>query len=130
VSLGDSVASFNPLFGQGMAVAAFHASCLSMYLNTMYSPDEPATAFFALQRIVVDAAWSVSADADVARLGLAEAAGGPERRKAVGQVMQARLNDSVLARAVDNVAWMLKHPDTLTDPAIQQRAAAVNAEVG
>jgi hypothetical protein len=34
VSVGDAVAPFNPVYGQGMTSAALHASCLSWYLRT------------------------------------------------------------------------------------------------
>jgi 2-polyprenyl-6-methoxyphenol hydroxylase-like FAD-dependent oxidoreductase len=68
VSVGDAVASFNPIFGQGMSSAALHASCLSEYLSTAPDLAARATRFFALQEVVTDAAWTISAGADAARL--------------------------------------------------------------
>jgi len=34
VSVGDAVASFNPIYGQGLSSAALHASCLAEYLES------------------------------------------------------------------------------------------------
>jgi 2-polyprenyl-6-methoxyphenol hydroxylase-like FAD-dependent oxidoreductase len=68
LSVGDAVASFNPIYAQGMTAAALHASCLSEYLRTEPVPGRPTTAFFDLARLVVDAAWMISAGADAARL--------------------------------------------------------------
>jgi 2-polyprenyl-6-methoxyphenol hydroxylase-like FAD-dependent oxidoreductase len=58
VSVGDAVASFNPVYGQGISSAALHASCLSEYLVGDPAFDMPAADFFALQQVVVDAAFS------------------------------------------------------------------------
>jgi len=127
VSVGDAVASFNPVYGQGMSSAAFHASCLSEYLTANYDPGALAAPFFRAQRVVVDAAWMMSADADAARLRLPATKEATERRHAISQVMRGGAADTVLSRTVDHVIWMLKHPDTLTDPALAARAAEVNS---
>lgn len=34
ITIGDAIASFNPVYGQGMTSAALHASCLSAYLRS------------------------------------------------------------------------------------------------
>jgi 2-polyprenyl-6-methoxyphenol hydroxylase-like FAD-dependent oxidoreductase len=67
-SVGDAVASFNPIHGQGISSAAMHASCLSEYLVSAPSLGRAATEFFDLQAVVTDAAWTHSAGADAARL--------------------------------------------------------------
>ena len=68
ISVGDAVASFNPVHGQGISSAALHASCLSDYLVGAPSLNRAATEFFELQAVVTDAAWSLSAGDDAARL--------------------------------------------------------------
>jgi len=68
VATGDAVASFNPVYGQGMSSAALHASCLASYLDSGADLDTAATEFFRLQQVVVDAAWAVSAGGDAARI--------------------------------------------------------------
>lgn len=133
VSVGDAVASFNPMFGQGMSAAALQGSCLSEYLRAEPDLSAPATAFFDLQKVVVDAAWSLSAGADTARLDALSGAKVPEevsrQREAFGQLMRATLTDKIVAGQLSNVAYMLAHPDTLADPALFERAIAANQQV-
>lgn len=64
VALGDSVASFNPLYGQGMTSAALQAGALSSYLGSGASVKEPATRYFRRLRPVVDSVWKLSTSAD------------------------------------------------------------------
>ncbi|MGW4483951.1 FAD-dependent oxidoreductase [Amycolatopsis sp. NPDC004368] len=71
VSVGDAVASFNPIYGQGISSAALHASCLSAYLRGEPDPAAPAEEFFRLLEVVVDAVWAVSASGGQARLDAA-----------------------------------------------------------
>src|SRR5205085_12636269 len=66
IAAGDAVASFNPVYGQGMTSAMLHASALSAWLQS--GPDvtsTPARAYFDKVRVVVDAAWQVSTFADL-----------------------------------------------------------------
>lgn len=133
VSVGDAVASFNPIYGQGMSSAALQGSCLSEYLRAEPDPGMPATAFFDLQKIVVDAAWTVSAGGDAARLDAlagAEVPGEVSRQRwAFGQLARGAHADEVVSRAFTDVAVMVAHPDTLADPALLERAIAVNQQV-
>lgn len=130
VSVGDAVASFNPIFGQGMSAAALHAGCLSDYLNATPGLDRAATEFFALQSVVVDAAWTVSAGVDAARLDAINCAEVPDdvrrQRWATSQVLQAAEFDQTVAQTLGAVTAMLAHPSTLTEPALLDRAVAVN----
>jgi 2-polyprenyl-6-methoxyphenol hydroxylase-like FAD-dependent oxidoreductase len=130
VSVGDAAASFNPVYGQGMSSAALHASCLSLYLRGDFDLDAVATEFFRSQAVVVDAAWMVSAGGDTARLDAERGTEAPEpvrqQRWALAQVMAASIVDSEVSRAFLNVAHMLRHPATLADPALLERALAVN----
>lgn len=64
VAAGDSVASFNPIYGQGMTSAALHAMTLDAYLAAGASPHEPAVGYFRRLRPVVDSVWQLSATSD------------------------------------------------------------------
>jgi 2-polyprenyl-6-methoxyphenol hydroxylase-like FAD-dependent oxidoreductase len=133
VSVGDAVASFNPTYGQGMSSAALHASCLSSYLNNGPDLTTAATDFFRLQQVVVDAAWAVSAGGDSARLDAANGVAVPEevrqQRLALQQVMGAALVDGSVARAFNEVSFMLRHPATLADPALMEQVSAANGSM-
>ncbi|WP_203898718.1 FAD-dependent oxidoreductase [Virgisporangium aliadipatigenens] len=128
VSVGDAVASFNPIYGQGMSSAALHASCLATYLRGRPDLDTPARAFFALQQVVVDAAWAVSAGGDAARLDATNGVEVPEelrlQRWAMEQITAATLVDGAVTDAFLQVTYMLRHPATLADPALLARAVA------
>jgi 2-polyprenyl-6-methoxyphenol hydroxylase-like FAD-dependent oxidoreductase len=134
VCVGDAVASFNPIYGQGMSSAALHASCLSSYLTNGADNDAAATDFFQLQEMVVDAAWTVSAGGDAARL---DARDGNEvsddvrhQRWSRQQVLRASLTDSDIAGIVKDVNYLLRHPSALADPALVERAVSINSAAG
>jgi 2-polyprenyl-6-methoxyphenol hydroxylase-like FAD-dependent oxidoreductase len=115
---GDAVASFNPVYGQGMSAAALHASALSEYLRSGPDLARPARKFFALQKVVVDAAWEASTLADLA---LPHVDGpyprGYRRRQWIRkQVMAASLRDPRIGQRADLVGFMLRDPRLLSSP--------------
>lgn len=130
VSVGDAVASFNPIYGQGMSSAALHASCLATYLGGGPELGTAAREFFRLQQVVVDAAWAVSAGGDAARFDAENGTEVPEdvrqQRWAMEQIAAATLFDGNVTRALNNVSYMLCHPATLADPELLARAVATN----
>jgi 2-polyprenyl-6-methoxyphenol hydroxylase-like FAD-dependent oxidoreductase len=132
VSVGDAVASFNPVYGQGISSAALHASSLSEYLVGDPAFGMRAAEFFALQEVVVDAAWTISAGGDAARLDAIEGAEVPEdvqrQRWAMDQLVRATLVDETVAHALSNVAFMLAHPFSLGDAALVEQAVAANEQ--
>jgi 2-polyprenyl-6-methoxyphenol hydroxylase-like FAD-dependent oxidoreductase len=134
LSVGDAVASFNPIYAQGMSAAALHASCLAEYLRTEPVPDRPAAEFFDLERLVVDAAWTLSAGGDAARLDALAGTEVPEgvrrQREALQQLIRAAQVDEVVARAVNDATFMLAHPDILADPVLIERAARATDRSG
>lgn len=123
-AVGDAVASFNPLYGQGMSSAALHASALSMYLRSAPDLDAPARDFFALQRVVVDAAWSISTSADRVRLTGNGRVPIRDRlaNRVADQIIEASITDSGVNAAFQEVAQMLSHPRTLSRPRVIWRA--------
>jgi 2-polyprenyl-6-methoxyphenol hydroxylase-like FAD-dependent oxidoreductase len=130
VSMGDAAASFNAVYSQGMSSAALHAACLSEYLVGKPDLHAPAGGFFALQEVVVDALWSVSAGGDAARidaaLGTAVAEEIRQQRWAMNQMTKAALTDGTIAEAVAAVASVLAHPLSLADPHLLERAITIN----
>jgi 2-polyprenyl-6-methoxyphenol hydroxylase-like FAD-dependent oxidoreductase len=130
ISVGDAAASFNPIHAQGVSSAALHASCLSDYLVAAPPTTQVATEFFELQAIVTDAAWTLSAGDDAARLDSLQGIDVPQdvahQRWALEQVLQATLVDQSVADAFTAVKYMLAHPSTLADPTLIQRAIAIN----
>jgi 2-polyprenyl-6-methoxyphenol hydroxylase-like FAD-dependent oxidoreductase len=129
VAVGDSAASFNPVYGQGMSSAALHASCLSEYLRSEPDTDAPARYFLDLQKVVIEAAWQLSTAGDAARLGVRNpSVTATERRRAwaLRQVMTAMSSDVEVATAVRAVTFMTAHPESLTEPDLVRRAARIN----
>jgi 2-polyprenyl-6-methoxyphenol hydroxylase-like FAD-dependent oxidoreductase len=124
IAAGDAVASFNPIYGQGMTSAALHASCLSAYLRSEPALDQPAREYFEQVRVVVDAAWQVSTFAD---LELPHVDGPYPRGYRVakwisGLVFSAAAEDSRLNTQFNRVTTMLDHPSALARPRTLLRA--------
>ncbi|MEV4349324.1 hypothetical protein AB0J83_33115 [Actinoplanes sp. NPDC049596] len=57
LSLGDAVASFNPVLGQGMLSAAKQASVLADFLSSSRNPAAETRKFIRLQDAAVDELW-------------------------------------------------------------------------
>jgi len=132
VAMGDAVASFNPVYGQGMAAASLHASALSAYLCGDPRLDEPASAYFAKVRVVVDAAWQTSTTADLA-LPHIDGPYPPGYRLVAGianLIFMTSANDRELNQRLSMVTTMLAHPSTLARPGVLLRAALAGLRGG
>jgi 2-polyprenyl-6-methoxyphenol hydroxylase-like FAD-dependent oxidoreductase len=124
IAVGDAVASFNPVYGQGMSSAALHASCLSAYLRSGPSVLAPARGYFALIRLVVDAAWQTSTTNDLA---LPHVDGPYPRGYRVAHrisdlILRASVADMEINRRFLQVTHMRAHPNTLIQPGVLLRA--------
>ncbi|MCO8274931.1 FAD-dependent monooxygenase [Actinoplanes sp. TRM 88003] len=129
VAVGDAVASFNPVYGQGMTSATLHASALSEYLRGGADLAQPALSYFRDVKVVVDAAWQVSTMADLA---LPHVDGPyPKGYKAIswlsGLVFKASMRDQTISQRLGQVTTMLAHPSALTEPRFLLRALAIGA---
>jgi 2-polyprenyl-6-methoxyphenol hydroxylase-like FAD-dependent oxidoreductase len=91
--LGDAVASFNPIYGQGMSVAAVEALALRRYLERGTEP-QPRRWFRDLAR-VVDVPWDMAAGGDLAFPGV------PGRRTPKGRLVNAYITRLHAAAAHD-----------------------------
>jgi 2-polyprenyl-6-methoxyphenol hydroxylase-like FAD-dependent oxidoreductase len=129
IAAGDAVASFNPVYGQGMTSAMLHASCLSEYLRGNPDLSKPALSYFADVRVVVDAAWQVSTLSDLALPHV----DGPYPRGykfiqwASGLVFKASMRDNKINGIVARVTTMLAHPSELSRPGVVFRALTAGA---
>jgi 2-polyprenyl-6-methoxyphenol hydroxylase-like FAD-dependent oxidoreductase len=103
--LGDAACAFNPVYGQGMSVAAMCADALRTSV-------EPA-AFFAAQAAVLDAPWTLAVRADVE---------GPSEPMRLLQA--AAVHDAELAEAFIRVTALVDPPSALFAPWIGQRLSA------
>lgn len=127
-AMGDAVASTNPVYGQGMASAALQASCLSEYLRSDPDLSRSAREFFALQKVVVDAAWGIATGADLAlpHVDGPYPRGYRLRRWINNQIRAASFLDPEIGRRLEEVTWMLKHPSSLAAPGTLIRAIRAN----
>ncbi len=128
VPVGDAVASFNPVYGQGITAAALHAACLSTYLRAGPDLRQPAREFLALQQVVVDAAWSMSTSADLA---LPHVDGPYPRgyrfsRWVSRQIVDATVTDIATARRFNDVVSLCEHPNSLARPGVILGALRAN----
>jgi 2-polyprenyl-6-methoxyphenol hydroxylase-like FAD-dependent oxidoreductase len=119
--MGDAMSSFNPIYGQGMTVAALEAVELQRTLAD--GAANLARRFFARAAKVVDTPWAIVAGND---LRMKEAIG----RRTVGikvinaymaKLHKAAHHDPVVALAFHNVANLLTPPPTVLHPRIAMR---------
>ncbi len=112
---GDAVCSFNPVYGQGMSVAALEALALRRELARGGEPRW--RRYFAAVARQVDAPWAMTSGGDLAILGVV-----PRGRKArmlgryMARLQAAAADDPVLARAFIRVAGLAERPQSLLRP--------------
>jgi hypothetical protein len=119
--LGDAVASFNPIYGQGMSVAALEALALRRHLERGVEP-QPRRWFRDLAR-VVDVPWDMAAGGDLVFPGV------QGRRTAKVRLVNAYLarlhaaaaHDASLASTFIRVAGLVAPPQTLLRPKVAAR---------
>jgi 2-polyprenyl-6-methoxyphenol hydroxylase-like FAD-dependent oxidoreductase len=119
--MGDAVASFNPLYGQGMTVAALEALTLRRHLERGVEP-RPRRWFRDLAR-VVDVPWDMSAGGDLAFPGVQ---GHRTAKTRLANAYLARLHaaaadDAHLASAFVRVAGLVAPPRSLLGPGVALR---------
>ncbi|MCX5103465.1 NAD(P)/FAD-dependent oxidoreductase [Streptomyces sp. NBC_00439] len=129
VAVGDSVSSVNPIYGQGLTLAALQAASLSAHLRSGVSVHTPAWDYFRRIAGIVDAAWSLSTSADLAQPHVS----GPYPRGyrftrwAADKITQASVVDPIVNTVFMNVLHMRAHPKSLTRPRVLLRTARVLA---
>ncbi|MDL5363318.1 NAD(P)/FAD-dependent oxidoreductase [Halalkalicoccus sp. NIPERK01] len=122
VVVGDAIASFNPIYGQGMSVAALEALVLHHVLATD-GREALALRFFARVAEVVDTAWMMAIGAD---FGFPQTRGPKPRGTALFDWYLSRLfrrahTDGALTDAFTSVLSMQQPPTVLFRPRILWR---------
>lgn len=114
--LGDAVCSFNPVYGQGMTVAALQATALRDELARSDPPQ--ARRYFRRISALIDPPWTVAAGADLAHPQVIGPRGPRVRilNRCLPHVHAAAAHDPVLATAVLRVTGLLDPPSALLRP--------------
>jgi 2-polyprenyl-6-methoxyphenol hydroxylase-like FAD-dependent oxidoreductase len=128
VVVGDAFCSFNPIYAQGMTVAALHAMALRECLSS--GPEGLARRFFRAAAKPTRLAWQMAVGGDLA---LPEVPGTP----ALSTRLFNRYVDRLLAAAEHDVAafdqfvlvaWLVDSPLSLLRPSIVWRAAMTHRQ--
>jgi hypothetical protein len=124
--VGDAVSSFNPIYGQGITVAALEALALRRHLERGAEP-QPGRFFGEVAR-VVDVPWDIAAGGDLVFPGV------PGRRPLKVRLVSAYLarlhaaaaHDPALASAFVRVIGMVAPPQSLLGPGVALRVLRGN----
>ncbi|GAB3344632.1 FAD-dependent oxidoreductase [Modestobacter lapidis] len=119
--IGDAVCSFNPLYAQGMSVAALEAQVLRRHLRRGAAPE--AGRFLADIARVIDVPWDIAVGGDLA-FPAVEGRRTPRVRLLnayVPRLHAAAADDATLARAFVGVTGLVDHPATLLRPGVAAR---------
>lgn len=114
--MGDAVCSFNPVYAQGMAVAAIESRVLADQLEN--APVPPAREFFQAISRQIDSPWEFAAIADLGYSGV------EGRRTAkvrminayIARLQRAAVHDETLTNAFMRVAGLIDEPTALLRP--------------
>lgn len=117
VVVGDAMCSFNPMYGQGMSVAAVEA--LRLGESFARSNDFDALRFFRDVRPVIDIPWQIATGGDAALPGV-EGRPGPINRY-LDRLYAAASHDEVVSKAFLRVTNLLAPPTALLRPSIAAR---------
>jgi 2-polyprenyl-6-methoxyphenol hydroxylase-like FAD-dependent oxidoreductase len=114
LAFGDSICSFNPIYGQGMTVAALQAVALRECLGS----DRLARRFYRAAARIVSPAWQLNAGGDLA---LPEVKGHRSLtvrlvNRYVARVQHVAERDPAVAAAFMNVAGLVTPPSALLSP--------------
>jgi len=119
--VGDAACAFNPVYGQGMTVAAATATALRDRLRAPDSPDP--LEFFATQSRLLDAPWALAAGADLALPGVTGPAlpPSPLTGEYLARLQRAAVDDAELAAAFIRVTSLVDPPSALLSDEVRAR---------
>jgi 2-polyprenyl-6-methoxyphenol hydroxylase-like FAD-dependent oxidoreductase len=120
--VGDAFCSFNPIYAQGMTVAALHALALRACLSS--GRDDLSRRFFRAAAKPTRLAWQMAVAGDLA---LPEIAGRPTLATRffnlyADRILTAAENDVAAFARFVRVAWLVDSPLSLLRPSLLRRA--------
>lgn len=123
---GDAICSFNPIYGQGMTVAALQALVLNRCLSG--GADRLARRYFTAAAKPIGVAWQLAVGGD---LSLPEVEGPRPLstrliNRYVDRVQAAAETDIIIAERFLKVAGFSQSPASLMHPAVMLRVATTN----
>ncbi|MCW5634168.1 MAG: monooxygenase [Rubrivivax sp.] len=121
LAMGDALASFNPIYGQGMTVAACEALALRAALR--HGTRGLARRFFKAAARVIDTPWQLAVGGDLALPMVPGPRPFPVKliNAYVGRVQRVAVHDAVVAGAFLRVVHLLARPESLFAPGIVWR---------
>jgi 2-polyprenyl-6-methoxyphenol hydroxylase-like FAD-dependent oxidoreductase len=124
---GDALCNFNPVYAQGMSVAALDAAVLRDELQAGGEVDP--LRFFAAASKFLDAPWGIAVGADLATPGVVGTPlpASPLTGDYVRRLQLAAVHDPELARAFLRVTSLVDPPTALLRPDVVQRVDASQA---
>jgi hypothetical protein len=126
VVVGDAFCSFNPIYGQGMTVAALQALALRDCLSS--GPSDITRRFFRAATKPTQRAWQMAVSADLAlpEIGGRSPLSTRIFNRYAGRVLAAAEHDVAALEQFVNVAWLVDSPLSLLRPSIVWRAATAH----
>jgi flavin-dependent dehydrogenase len=135
LAFGDAICQFNPIYGQGMSVAAQEARVLSRLLAARSASADPlddlAQDFFAATPAVTETPWAFARTFD---LQWPEATGArppdyEETLRFTTALFELSARDAGIQKLQWEVGNCLKHAAVLEEPAVADRVRAVMSEL-
>lgn len=121
---GDAICSFNPVYGQGMTLAALEAQALDVCLA--HGDENLAARFFRAAARAIAPAWLLTTSEDLRHPGAtgARSFGLRVANWYTACVFRATMRDPVVLRAFLEVMGLVRSPASLLRPPVLARALA------